>query len=74
MTGIYLQVNEITSTEDVLVRKKTEMAQFQTEYAEAERKYKEAVEKLKRESEEITGLLKVRAYYVAERTDGGGGE
>ncbi|VDM47619.1 unnamed protein product [Toxocara canis] len=53
-------VNEIKSTEEVLVRKKTEMSQFQIEYAEAEKKYKEAVERLKRESEEITGLLKKR--------------
>lgn len=58
--SLSLQVKELTTTEDILIRKKNEMSKFQVEYTEAVKKYKEVVEKLKNETEEINSLLKVR--------------
>lgn len=53
-------IRELTSTEELLVKKKSEMSKFQVEYTEAVKKYKEVVERLKSENEEINALLKKR--------------
>ncbi|VDM16440.1 unnamed protein product [Wuchereria bancrofti] len=52
-------VRDLTTTEEALIKKKSEMSKFQVEYTEAIKKYKEVVDRLKNETEEINSLLKV---------------
>uniref|UniRef100_A0A0N5DC72 GRAM domain-containing protein n=1 Tax=Thelazia callipaeda TaxID=103827 RepID=A0A0N5DC72_THECL len=53
-------VDDLTTTEKELMKKKEEMSKFQVEYTEAIKKYKEVVQKLKSETKEINALLKKR--------------
>lgn len=52
-------MRDLTTTEEALIKKKSEMSKFQVEYTEAIKKYKEVVDRLKNETEEINSLLKV---------------
>uniref|UniRef100_A0A0R3RXZ4 J domain-containing protein n=1 Tax=Elaeophora elaphi TaxID=1147741 RepID=A0A0R3RXZ4_9BILA len=53
-------VRDLTTTEETLIKKKSEMSKFQVEYTETMKKYKEVVDRLKNETEEINSLLKKR--------------